>query len=103
VVSPEKATSWIRLLLDRTYSAGRETTDAIFALTQLARVSGDRARDLDEATRLEVLNRLEALGADEPTMQPVREFQELEAAQQGQALGDALPTGLRLLSKAVSG
>ena len=30
---------------------GRETTDAVFALTQLARVSGDRARDLDESLR----------------------------------------------------
>ncbi len=28
---------------------------------------------------------------------PVREFTELEAAQQGQALGDSLPVGLRLL------
>jgi hypothetical protein len=99
VVAPETATRWTRLLLDRIFSAGRETTDAIFALSQLARVSGDRSRDLDEATRLDVLARLEPLGADESTLQPVREFHELEASQQGQALGDALPTGLRLLAK----
>jgi hypothetical protein len=99
VVSAEKATAWVRLLLDRPFAAGRETTDAIFALAQLARVAGDRARDLDEAIRREVITRLEALGADRPTIQPVEEFHELEAAQQGQALGDALPTGLRLLAK----
>jgi hypothetical protein len=99
VVSPEKASSWTRQLLDRNFAAGRETTDAIFAMAQLARVSGDRARDLDETLRLEVLAKLETLGADEATTRPVREFHELEAAQQGQALGDALPTGLRLLVK----
>ena len=99
VVSPEKASRWARALLDRTFAPGRETADATFALAQLARVSGDRARDLDDPLRLEVLARLEALGAEEETLRPVREFHELEASQQGQALGDALPTGLRLLMK----
>jgi len=43
------------------------------------------------------------LGADEPTLQPVREYHELQSAQQVQALGDSLPIGLRLLSDAVAG
>ena len=85
-------------MLDRTFAPGRETADAIFALSQLARVAGDRARDLDEELRARVLGRLAELGADEATLRPVREYHELEAAQQGQALGDALPVGLRLLS-----
>ncbi len=99
VVLPEKATRWVRALLDRAYTGDRETSDAIFALGQIARVSGDRARDLDESLRGEVLGRLEALGADEETLRPVREYHELEVTQQGQALGDALPTGLRLLAR----
>jgi hypothetical protein len=102
LIPPDKASRWVRSLLDRSYKPGRETADAIFALAQLARVSGDRARDLDESLRLEVLTRLGALGADEETLRPVREFHELEASQQGQALGDSLPTGLRLLTKAGS-
>jgi len=97
VVPPEKAARWARALLDRPYTPGRESADASFALAQLGRVSGDRARDLDEAIRGEILARLAALGAVEETLRPVREFHELEAAQQGQALGDALPTGLRLI------
>jgi uncharacterized protein DUF3731 len=68
----------------------------MFALAQLARVSGDRVRDLDEPLRARVLERLTALGADETILRPVREYHELEAGQQGQALGDALPVGLRL-------
>jgi hypothetical protein len=43
---------------------------------------------------------LQELGADETVLRPVREFHELESAQQGQALGDSLPIGLRLLSDA---
>jgi len=99
VVPPEKAARWARALLDRPFAPGRETADAVFALAQIARVSGDRARDLDEALHAEVLDRLAALGADEITLAPVREYREMEAAQQGQALGDALPTGLRLVIK----
>ncbi len=72
--------------------------DAIFALAQLARVAGDRARDLDDALRQHVLARLTELGADEAVLRPVREYHELETAQQVQALGDSLPIGLRLLS-----
>ena len=97
VVHRDAAARWARALLGRSYSPGRESADAIFSLAQVARVSGDRARDLDEPLRLDVLARLEALGADEATLRPVREYHELEAAQQGQALGDALPVGLRLM------
>ena len=77
---------------------GRETGDAIFALAQLARVASDRARDLDDSLRQEVIARLTELGADETALRPVREYHELETAQQVQALGDSLPIGLRLLS-----
>jgi len=98
VIPPDKATRWVLVLLDRPAAPGRETTDTIFALGQIARMSGDRSRDLDESTRAAVLARLTELGADEATLGPVRDYQELQATQQGQALGDALPTGLRLLT-----
>ncbi|MGC8643065.1 MAG: hypothetical protein ACP5XB_24665, partial [Isosphaeraceae bacterium] len=73
-----------------------ETGDAIFALSQMARYSGDRSRDLHDSLRARVLARLEQLGADEPVLLPVREYHELEAAQEDLAMGDALPIGLRL-------
>ena len=91
-----------RALLGRSFAPGRETGDAIFALAQLARVASDRARDLDESLRQEVLARLAELGADETALRPVREYHELETAQQVQALGDSLPIGLRLLSDGTS-
>jgi molecular chaperone DnaK (HSP70) len=97
VVHREHAERWVDALLSRSFNPGRETGDALFALGQLARVSGDRARDLDSTLQRRVLSRMAELGADESTLRPVREFHELEASQQGEALGDALPIGLRLV------
>ena len=90
------SSSWVDVLLNRPYAPGRETSDAVFALSQLARFSGDRSRDLPDDLRQRVVARLEQLGADEAILRPVREFHELEASQESQALGDALPVGLRL-------
>ncbi len=101
VVHPDAASRWLRAILDRTFSPGRETTDAVFALSQIARVSGDRARDLAPELRELALARLAALGAEEAAIAPVREFRELEASQQGVALGDALPIGLRLVGEGI--
>ncbi|MBX6311691.1 MAG: hsp70 family protein [Isosphaeraceae bacterium] len=97
VVHREVAARWVGALLARTFTPGREALDAIFALSQRARGAGERARDLDEELRGRVLARLRELGAEESSLRPVREYHELEAAQQGQALGDALPVGLRLI------
>ena len=57
---------------------------------------GRPRRDLPDSLRDQVLARLEQLGADETVLRPVREYHELEAAQESIALGDALPIGLRL-------
>ncbi len=96
VVAGEMAERWLLALVDRPFADGRETTDGIFALAQLARVSGDRTRDIGEPVRKRVLDRLKALGADEAVLTPVREYHEIESAQQNLALGDSLPVGLRL-------
>jgi DNA-K related protein len=97
VVRKETAERWTKSLLDHAFAAGRETGDAIFALAQLARVANDRARDLDQSLRESVIARLMDLGADEDELRPVRQYHELESAQQVQALGDSLPIGLRLV------
>ena len=101
-VRRESAEAWIQAILDRNPAPGRESVDTIFALLQLARVSGDRTRDLDPALRDRVGERLKQLGATDEEIRSVREYTEREAAEQGQALGDALPVGLRLIGEAES-
>jgi hypothetical protein len=98
-VPRETAERWIEALLAYTPGLGRDAADTTFALAQLARLAGDRARDIDEALRARVLAQLAELGADAATMRPVREYYELETEEQGQALGDALPVGLRLVGE----
>ena len=102
-VQKETAGQWVEALLGRSYHPGRETADAVFALSQLARVSGDRARDLEPDLRLRVVAKLQELEAGEADIRPVEEYQEREADEQGVALGDALPVGLRLVSEPDAG
>ncbi|QEH37248.1 Chaperone protein DnaK [Aquisphaera giovannonii] len=95
-VRRELAERWLETLLSRPFAGGRETADAIFALSQVARYSGDRARDVSDPLRERVVARLGELGADDETIRSVREYVELGASREGQALGDALPVGLRI-------
>jgi hypothetical protein len=68
----------------------------LFALAQLARLTGDRSRDLDETTRAHVLRALQAADASPSWQRMVAEIIPLEAADRARALGDTLPVGLRL-------
>ncbi|GIW87168.1 MAG: heat-shock protein [Isosphaeraceae bacterium] len=99
VVPTEAAERWIAAVLGYTPGNAREAADQGFALGQLARMAGDRARDVGEETRAAVLARLEQLGADAGLIGPVREIAEMTAGQRNVAFGDALPVGLRLASR----
>jgi molecular chaperone DnaK (HSP70) len=70
---------------------------APFAATLLARVSGDRERDLDASIRDPVAARLDAIGAPESWRRMVREVTHLDAADERRVFGESLPPGLRLL------
>ncbi len=63
---------------------------------QLARRTGQRALDLDDAWRERVLRTLEV---PRHWVRMVEEVTELEQEEQGQMLGDALPIGLRLVKE----
>ncbi|MBL8924589.1 MAG: hsp70 family protein [Myxococcaceae bacterium] len=93
VVSAETAEAWIAQLLALD---PKKHDTAPFALALLARKTGDRVRDVDEATRAKVLARLEALKAPATWTQLVAEVVHLSAADEARALGDTLPVGLSL-------
>ncbi|HZX94000.1 MAG TPA: molecular chaperone DnaK, partial [Myxococcales bacterium] len=96
VVPPEKASRWVRALLDRPPATGRESADAVFALVQIGRVSGDRARDLDESVRLRAADRLEKSSAPPEWSVAIREVQALGEKDEQRVFGEALPLGLHL-------
>ncbi len=95
VVSPETAAAWLQALLALDW---RRVEPAAFAAVQIARVSGDRARDLAPRWREQVLQRLAEIKAPEPWHRMLRERVELEAAEQRLSYGESLPPGLRLLA-----
>lgn len=92
VVSAETAAAWAELLISLD---PKQHDTAGFALALVARRTGDRARDLDEATRTKVLAHLTALKAP-AWLQLVAEVVQLSAADEARALGDSLPIGLSL-------
>lgn len=92
-VEPGQAAQWLSLLLD----AGLPAIDgAAFAAAQLSRLTGDRARDLDDDLRARTIDELKKARAPEAWIQLVSEVVTLEADDEARALGDTLPIGLRI-------
>jgi hypothetical protein len=67
---------------------------ALFAIVQLARLSGDRSRDLDDSLRERALEALRASHAPESWQRRLLEVVLMETADQARAFGDTLPAGL---------
>jgi len=92
VVDTEVAEAWLEQLLE----LGLKRIDgAPFAAAQLARLTGDRTRDLDPALRDKAARALRDAKAAETWVRMVTEVVALEAADEARALGDTLPAGLR--------
>ncbi|MBN3729150.1 molecular chaperone DnaK, partial [Burkholderia sp. Ac-20379] len=94
VVPPEVATRWLDAILALDW---KKVEPAMFAAAQIARMTGDRSRDVPDAVRAAVLQRLEAAHASPAWIAMVREVVTLDSADSGRVFGEALPAGLKLL------
>jgi hypothetical protein len=93
VIPPGLAAQWIQLILE----LGPDSiVGGTFALTQLARRTGDREREIDDTVRLEVILTLERTQSPPAWVRMVTEWVQLEAPDEARALGDTLPPGLRV-------
>jgi molecular chaperone DnaK (HSP70) len=93
VVARATAEDWVRRLV----VAGWPRPEAYaFAVTQLARATGDRERDLDPALRERVAARVAAAPHGARAARLVREVTALEAREEARLLDETLPAGLRL-------
>jgi molecular chaperone DnaK (HSP70) len=93
VVDIEVAEEWLSLLLELDL---KRIDGASFAVAQLARMTGDRTRDIASELRTRAAQALRAAKAAEAWVRMVTEVVALEAADEARALGDTLPAGLRL-------
>jgi molecular chaperone DnaK (HSP70) len=94
VVPREVAAAWLQQILKLDWKA---VEPAAFAATLLARLSGDRERDLPDELRRQVVQKLRASKASESWMRMVEEVIELDEADAKRVFGEALPPGLRLV------
>ena len=88
------AESWLEQLLAIDW---RTVEPAAFAATQLARMSGDRERDLDLVIRERLVERLSKEKAPRKWIAMVQEVTELDSSEEALIFGESLPPGLRLV------
>jgi hypothetical protein len=94
VVSASVAERWIDHLLREKWDG---LPSAPHAAIQLARVTGDRARDVSERARREVDKRLVTAGLRDEQIRVVREYVPMAEAERAALFGEGLPVGLRLV------
>jgi molecular chaperone DnaK (HSP70) len=94
VVPPESATSWLDALLALDW---RRWEAAAAATANIARLSGDRARDLPDDARERVIERLRNVHAPMSWIERIRAVVALDAASGSTVFGEALPPGLKLV------
>ena len=94
VVPASKVKDWVSQLVAWDWP---EPDKAAFPLAQLGRRTGDRARDIDDATRARLAATVRALPGGDRAAVLVEQVVELEAREERVALGDTLPAGLKLV------
>jgi molecular chaperone DnaK (HSP70) len=96
VIPPETATLWLGQIAQADW---KRIPQAGFAATLIARMSGDRARDIDEETRGQIVEKLRLAKAPSSWIELIESHKELDEKEEQQIFGEALPPGLKLINK----
>lgn len=96
VVPADTVSLWLEQILSVDW---KKIPQASFAATLLTRMSGDRTRDIDPTMRHKVLEKLRQNKAPNSWLTLVEQTVELNEAEEKQIFGEALPPGLKLISK----
>jgi molecular chaperone DnaK (HSP70) len=94
LVGREIVEGWVEQALRRDW---KKQSFIAFAATMLARLTGDRERDLDAVLRNRVAEKLAASRLPESWLELVRVVKALDAADEKRIFGEGLPPGLRLV------
>jgi hypothetical protein len=94
LVPPDVVATWLDAILALDW---RRIEPAGFAAAYLARMTGDRARDLPLALRDTIAARLRQVGAPAVWVRMVEEVVVLDEATERRVLGETLPPGLKLI------
>jgi molecular chaperone DnaK (HSP70) len=92
VVPPQAVERWLGVML----GFKRLTGEAAAAMVQMAALTGDPVRDVGDAMRERVRQRLTDEGIPEAATAPLREVVPVERQDRARLFGEALPEGLRI-------
>ncbi len=92
-VPREVVEQWIRELLDMEWELPKDT---VYALTQLARKTGDRVRDIDEDLANRIVEKLSGYDWAERSSRRITTVLPLEWEEEKEIFGESLPAGLSL-------
>ena len=97
VIPADIVCQWLNQIVEVDW---KKTPQAGFAATLIARMSGDRARDIDETMRLQIIEKLKLSKAPASWVEMVEQIKELDEKEEKQIFGEALPPGLKLINEA---
>lgn len=95
VVPKDTAEQWLQFILKEDW---KKNPNAAFAAVMLARMSGDRARDIDDAMRQQVIEKLKLAKASALWLSLVTDVVTLDEGENKRVFGEALPVGLKLIT-----
>ncbi|MBA57254.1 MAG: molecular chaperone DnaK [Pseudomonadales bacterium] len=96
VIPPEKIEKWFKLVLNQDW---KKNSNAAFAAVMIARKTGDRTRDVKGALRSTIIEKLRAAKAPALWQTMVEQKLALDDQESKLVFGEALPVGLKLLSR----
>lgn len=97
VVHPQVVEGWLEQLLTFQPANDSEKNGWAFCMANLARMTGQRALDIDDGVRKRVVERLHSVKVPGHWSEMVEKIVQTEAADRGQLFGESLPIGLRLI------
>jgi len=94
VIPAPTASTWLKQIMSADW---KKIPQAAFAATLICRMSGDRACDIDKPLRDAVITQLTQSKTPASWIKMVAELRQLDAKEEKQFFGEALPPGLKLL------
>jgi molecular chaperone DnaK (HSP70) len=94
VIPKESIQNWLPQLLKADW---KKEQYIAFSAVLISRMSGDRARDIDEAWRQKIIKKLKAAKAPNSWIEMLEQVKELDEKEAKRVFGEGLPPGLILL------
>ena len=95
VIPADIVAKWLKQIIAVDW---KKTPQAGFAATLIARMSGDRVRDIDDMMREQIISKLKLSKAPLSWIEMVEQLKQLDEKEEQQIFGEALPPGLKLIN-----